>query len=257
MKSIWHLFKIKPATYILILAFLFTGLIKNIILIYGIVIFHELGHVLITKLLKYKILSIEIEPMGGITKIDKPINTPIKEELLIASMGVIFQLILFGLFYILFKNGLVLRNTYIMFINYNKTILLFNLLPIIPLDGYIILKSILEYIMSFNKAFYLSLLISIVSVILFMSYKQVFSLNNYLIISFLIYKIYREYKEFKFKHLKFLLERYLGKFKYYKIKYNMEININDLKKDTYHYFKNNNSYISEKVVLKDKFKNIK
>ena len=80
-----------------------------------------------------------------------------------------------------------------------------------------------------------------------------YSLNNYLIISFLVFKIYQEYKDFKFKQVKFLIERYLNKFTYYKIKYHKKINLDYLKKDTYHYFKNNNSYISEKKVLQNKF----
>ncbi len=257
MKNIYRLFKIAPTTYILILTFLFTGLIKNIILIYGIVIFHELGHVLVIKLLKYKIIKIEIEPMGGITKIDKPLNTKITHEILIASMGVIFQIILYFIFSFLYKKGFILTGTYELFFNYNKTILLFNLLPIIPLDGYIILKSFLEIFLAYKKAFYISLIISIIGISLFITYNQVYSLNNYLIISFLIYKIYREYKDFKFRHLKFLLERYLKDFSYRKIKYHNNKNLDYLKKNTYHYFKNKDSYISEKQLLKNKFDNRK
>ena len=75
MKNIWHLFNIHFSTYLLILSFLLTGLIKNIILIYLIVLFHELGHILIIKLLGYKILRVDIYPSGGVTKIDKKINT--------------------------------------------------------------------------------------------------------------------------------------------------------------------------------------
>ncbi len=253
MKSIYQRFKINFATYLVILTFLFSGLIKNIILIYGIIIFHELGHILIIKALKYKIIKIEIYPMGGVTTVQKPLNTKIWQEFLIASMGVIFELILFGFFYWFKRVGLILNNTYKLFLNYNKTILIFNLLPIIPLDGYIILKSFLEYFWPFKKAFYLSFIISIISLLLFITYNQVYSLNNYLIISFLAFKIYQEYKDFKFKQVKFLIERYLNKFTYYKIKYHKKINLDYLKKDTYHYFKNNNSYISEKKVLQNKF----
>ena len=60
MKNIKNLFNINIATYFLILTFCFTGLIKNIILIYIIVIFHELGHILIIKILRYKIIKIDI-----------------------------------------------------------------------------------------------------------------------------------------------------------------------------------------------------
>ena len=84
MKNILHLFNIHLSTYFLILSFLITGLIKNIILIYFIVLFHELGHLFIIKLLGYKIIKVDIYPSGGVTKIDKKINTKISHDLLIA-----------------------------------------------------------------------------------------------------------------------------------------------------------------------------
>ena len=63
-----------------------------------------------------------------------------------------------------------------------------------------------------------------------------------------------EYKNFKFIYLKFLLERLINNFKFRKIKYNSKINLNYLKKDTYHYFKNKDGVYSEKKILENKFK---
>lgn len=242
-------FKINSATYFLILSFLITGLIKNIILIYLIVIFHELGHIFIIKRLKYKIIKVEIYPMGGITSIDKKINTKITHEILISLFGIIFQIILWFIIYILLKNNFIRESTYILFKNYNKTIMLFNLLPIIPLDGYIFLRSILEIIFPYKKTYYLSLILSIISIILFITYNEVFSLNNYLVISFLIYKIITSIKEFKYIYMRFLTERYLYELPYEKLKYENKTDINLLKKDTYHYFKNQDKVYSEKKIL--------
>ncbi len=255
MMNILKKFKINIATYFLILTFLFTGLIKNIILIYLIVIVHELGHILIIKILKYKIIKVEIYPMGGVTLIDKKVNTKISHELLIASFGVIMQFIL-GLFFNFFiKYNLITYNAYFLFNNYNKTIIFFNLIPIIPLDGYHILNSLGEIFLPFKYAFRFSFIISLISLVVFIFSNGIFSLNNYLIWSFLIFKIYQEYKNFKFRHLKFLLERFINDLPYKKIKYNRNINLNLLKKDTYHYFKNNGYIYSEKKILAKKFDN--
>lgn len=248
-------FVINPATYFLILTFLFTGLIKNILLIYLIVIFHELGHVLIIKKLKYKIIKVEIYPMGGITFIDKKINTKIFHELLISIFGIIFQIILEIIFFYLFQNNLIRSNTYNLFNNYNRTIMIFNMLPIIPLDGYQFFRSLGEYFFPYKKNYYLSLIISIISVLLFITYNEIYSLNNYLIISFLIFKIYLSIKEFKYTYYRFLTERHIYDFKVNKIKYENKTNINLLKKDTYHYFKENNEILSEKKLLSKFFKN--
>jgi len=253
MKNTRVLLNINVATYFLILTFLFTGLIKNIILIYLIVIFHELGHLFIIKLLKYQVLRIDIYPMGGVTKISKKINTSIKDELLISIFGIIFQLILYMIFWLLFKNGMISLNTFSLFSSYNKTIMIFNMIPIIPLDGYVFFRSFLELIFPYKKSFYISLIISIISIILFITFNELYSLNNYLIISFLIYKIYLTCKEFKYENLRFLLERHLFNLKYHKIKNEQKLNLNLLKKDTYHYFKQDNTYISEKKLLSKKF----
>lgn len=242
-------FKINSATYFLILSFLITGLIKNIILIYMVVIIHELGHVFIIKRLKYKIIKVEIYPMGGITSIDKKINTKITHEILISLFGIIFQIILGSIIYILFQNNFIRESTYILFQNYNKTIIIFNLLPIIPLDGYILLRSILEYFFPYKRTYYISLILSIISIILFITYNEVFSLNNYLIISFLIYKIITSIKDFKYIYIRFLTERYLYNIPYGKLKYENKMDINLLKKDTYHYFKTQDKVYSEKKVL--------
>ena len=238
---------------IIIIAFLFTGLIKNIILIYLIVIIHEFGHILVIKLLKYKIIRIDIIPCGGLTLIDKKVNTKISHELFIASAGVIMQFFLHLFFSNLFKFNLITYNTYYLFKSYNKTIMLFNLIPIIPLDGYHILNSLIEIFLPFKYAFKCSFIISLISLTFFIFQNGFLSLNNYLIFSFLIFKIHQEYKNFKFRHLKFLLERFLNNLPYNKIKYNKNINLDLLKKDTFHYFVTNKKVYSEKYILEKKF----
>lgn len=253
MKNIKNLFNINISTYILILTFLFTGLIKNIILIYFIIIVHELGHVFIIKLLKYEIIRIDIYPSGGVTKINKRLNSNIYHEILISIFGIIFQLILWLFMFIFYENNYLSINTYNLFLTYNKTIILFNLLPIIPLDGYIFLRSILELLFPYKKSFYLSTIISVIFIAIFITYNEIYSLNNYLIISFLIYKLIAHLKDFKFSLFKFQLERTLFDLNPRKIKYEKNPDLNLLKKDTYHYFKEKNTYISEKNLLNRKF----
>ena len=74
MKNIFPKIKINSATYILFLSFLLTGFIKNILLIFLIVIIHEIGHVFFLKYFHYKIEKVEIFPFGGLTTTNKYIN---------------------------------------------------------------------------------------------------------------------------------------------------------------------------------------
>ena len=222
-------------------------------LIYFIVIFHELGHIFIIKTLGYKVLRVDIYPSGGVTKIDKKINTKLSHDIFIASFGIVFQIILYFIFTFLYSLSFIRSSTYELFVTYNITILIFNLLPIIPLDGYQLLRSIWEILFPYKKAFKISLVISVISILLFITYNQILSLNNYLVISFLIFKLVTELKNFKYQNMRFLLERYLNDLPYRKIKNESIIDLSLLKKDTYHYFKKGNTYVSEKKVLNKKF----
>ena len=233
--------------YFLLLLFL-CGYVRVGLIIFFIVLIHELGHVFFIKLFKYKIESITIYPFGGITKIYKDINTPIKKELLIASGGIILQLILFIIIYLIPISDF----TKILFYKYNISIIIFNILPIIPLDGSIICTSILNKSFSFKTSYYLSIIISIIGVILYLLSNYWFSLNNYLIVALFIIKIYYAYKNYNYIFNKFLLERYLNK---YEFKYlsTREGSLDILKLDTYQYFKENKKVVSEAQKLQEKF----
>ena len=233
--------------YFLLLLFL-CGYLKVGLIIFFIILLHELGHVIFIKLYKYKIESITIYPFGGVTKIYKDINTPIKREILIASGGIIIQLILFIVIYLIPLSN----QTKILFYEYNISIILFNILPIIPLDGSIICTSILNKFFSFKKSYYISIIISIIALILYLLSNYWFSLNNYLISLLFIIKIYYAYKNYKYIFNKFLLERYLNKyeFKYISTK---KGTLDILKLDTYQYFKENKKVVGEYQKLQEKF----
>lgn len=220
----------------------------------SIVLFHELGHVLMIKRYEYEIEKVEIYPFGGITKVNKPINTPLKQELLIACAGILFQTILMGIVSLMHKEGLILSNTYYLFQKYNQTILVFNLLPLIPLDGSIIMHSCLEYLFPYHKAYNIHLILSLVFFLLFMTIHSLKSLNNYMIITFLIYKLYDRYKKRKMYQNKFYLERYLYEIPYVKIESHNYPDLKKLKKDTLHFFWQKDRYLHEKEFLKEHYK---
>lgn len=233
--------------YFLLLLFL-CGYLKIGIIIFLIVLFHELGHIFFIKLFKYKIINVTLYPFGGITKIDKDINTPLNKELLIACGGIIFQLILFIIIYFVPINVITKELLY----KYNMSILLFNMLPIIPLDGSIIINSLLNKIFSYKVSYYLYIIISIIFSIFYLFFNYWYSLNNYLIVSLFIIKTYYAIKNYKYLKTRFLLERYLNKYEYKYISTKTG-DLDILKIDTYQYFKENNKIVSEYSKLKEMF----
>ena len=200
---------------------------------------------------KYKIIEVELLPFGGITKIEKDLNSSLNKEIIISISGIIMQLGLFIVLSFLRQYQLISYNIYNLYNKYNFSILIFNLLPIIPLDGSIFVKSLLEKYISFYNSQIINIIISLVFLIIFIYFNYYFSLNNYLIAVFLFYKIYEYLKNLKYIYNRFLLERYLKEYNYRKIKVIKKLK--QIQKEKKNYFQINNSIIKERDVLKKYF----
>ncbi len=228
-------------TLIFILIFLLCGFFKNICIILFIVITHELAHVIVAKLLGYKIISIEIYPFGGITKIDKKLNDYIICDLLIASAGIILQFF----YFCLGQMGIITSS---LFNDYNIAIMVFNLLPIIPLDGSKIVFELANYFMPYKMSLSFYTVISFISIIIYTICNLKYNLNNYFLITLFIYKTWQIYKDQKIIYYKFILERKLYNFHYRKIK-NQNIPISKYQKDIKYYYHINGKIIDEKNII--------
>ena len=99
----------------------------------------------------------------------------------------------------------------------SKILLIFNLLPIIPLDGGRILNILLTLITPYKKSLSLIIKVSyIVYILLLFFIIKLSSIFFVLVTIFLIFKINEEKKNINLYFNKFLLERYLYNFKYKK-----------------------------------------
>ncbi len=244
MKTIENIFNIDFLTYLLIFICLLTGHFKKIIIYMALIIFHELGHFLTAKVFNWKVDKIYIYPLGGITKFNEKINKPLIEEFLVTIMGPLFQVFL----------CFVLSNYYTDTFYLSNLLLFFNLLPIVPLDGSRLLSIFFSIIMPYKKnlenIIKLSYLNYLIAFFLFF-----FLLNSKFMIIveiLLIFKIIEEKNKINYYFNKFLLERYLNKYSFRKIKIVNKI-------DDFYKYKNNvirkKRLVSEKEVLEEYFKN--
>ena len=240
-------------TYLFIaFSFIITGHVKDLLVFTSIIIFHELGHYLMAKINKVKVKKITIYPFGGITTLDTLINININRELLIAMGGILSQSIYMIIIIILYKYGFVREYIYNLYTRYNNSILYFNLLPIVSLDGFKILNLTLSKIFPFDISNKLSLGISFITLILILIVNYyTFNYTLLLVLSVLIINIVNYYKDLNYIFNKFLVERYL-----YNLRYSKEKIVNNKKKmykDYRHIFKNGNKYLTEKKYLYDKY----
>lgn len=237
--TIKNIFKIHPLFYIVSILTLITGFFKEFSYIMIIILVHELGHILTSMHFKWKIEKIIILPFGGLTLFNEKINKPLKEEFIIAISGPLMQLLIFSFL----KNTLILK--------YHYFLLLFNLLPIIPLDGSKIINLLCNYLMPFKLCHKLTIAISLVTIILFSFIK--FNLVTLIVLIFLIYKIINEVQNHKNIFNKFLMERYLYRINFKKRKVINGYNLTLMFRDYKHLFYVDNKYYSEHQILQKKF----
>ena len=247
-----NIFRIDSSTYLLMLLGLLSGYIKNVFIILIIVLIHETGHVFFFYLFNIEIESIVIYPFGGVSKINKRIHERIYKDIFISLGGILFQLILFIIVYFLYKNGFIVSSTYHMFNTYNRSIIIFNLIPIIPLDGSKLFFALFTKFLSFRLSYILMVIVGIISLLLFILYNWIFKINDMVIYVFLIVNLYLVFKDYKYVMNKFYLERIM-----YDNYYNGIVNdssIDNIRLDKYYYFKVGKGFINEKkYILKNKF----
>lgn len=240
--------KIDISVYLLILVGILSGYIKDIVIVYFIVLMHEIGHVIFFMLFKVDILSIIIYPFGGMCYVNKKINMRILYDVIINIGGILMQLILFIIVYYLWKKGVIIDSTYIMFNKYNISIILFNMLPIIPLDGSKLMLNILCKYLSFRFSYVMMIIVSIVVSLLFILFNVIYGINDMVVYGFLLFKVVEVIKEYKYVVNKFYVERIIYD-NYYDGIINDSLSIKDMKIGKYYYFFKNGRYINEKEYL--------
>ena len=129
--------------------------------------------------------------------------------------------------------------------NLNLTLLLFNLLPIIPLDGSKLVNILLNLFIPFKKSFIYTIYISMITLLIIIVQK--FNLILILILIFILIEILKQYLKKDYYFNKFLLERYLYNFSFKKYKLIHSIN---------EFYKNKKNIIqskTERQILKNLF----
>ena len=244
---------VEDYSYILMaLGFVLTGHMTNLLIFTLIILIHEMGHYLIALRNGFNVLKITIYPYGGMTKLNYNINEKISKELEVAFGGIFFQIIFYLIMVLLYNYGCVREYIFDMYKQYNISILMFNILPIYPLDGGKILNLLLFEILPYKLANKVTVYLSLIIIIVIMIHNYYdFNYTMFLTLSILLEGIYKYYRDIDYLFNKFLLERYLYKIMYNKIKITNKLD--KMQRDRTHIFKVKNRYISEEIALNKRF----
>lgn len=222
---------------------------RDFLIIFSIIFIHELGHLFVALLYKWNLDKLVIYPFGGCVKFNEDVNRPLYQELFILISGPLMQIIYFFIIYILYRNDFITFRNFLLFKNYHYVLLIFNLLPIYPLDGGKIINVLFGYLLPYKKGNKLVIFLSLVLLFLILVFYKNF--NFYSMSILIIYELIIYYKRQEYLYNKFLLERYLNNYNFEKRK--IINNKNNMYRDKKHVIYVNNRYFTEREYLEKRY----
>lgn len=161
----------------LILLSLYSGGLKTILLILGIIFLHELAHFTFIKLFKGDTHLIEISIVGGMMYSNRD-NLTFIQKIIVDISGVFINLCLVFIFF-----------DYEFIRNYNIIMIIFNLFPILPLDGYNLVNDCLSQVYEEEFSLYIIKIVSFIMLIILFFLIIYFKYYQFVLVY--IYLIYR------------------------------------------------------------------
>ncbi|MEG6614875.1 M50 family metallopeptidase [Peptococcaceae bacterium 1198_IL3148] len=135
--------------------FFVAGILDKGLILFAVVLLHELAHTVTAIRMGVKVLEIELLPFGGVARLGSDLALNTKKEIIVALAGPLSNLVLIGL-------ALGMRNCSFwdeelgrFFIQSNIMLALFNMLPALPLDGGRVLRAYIAPWMGLKQATYL------------------------------------------------------------------------------------------------------
>lgn len=191
--------KIHPFTYLyLLLAFISGSSYYVAFLLFSIL--HEIGHYLVALYFSFEIEKIMILPFGAFLLLRDLGKHYVYEEIWMLFCGPFVNMICFILF-VFFKEPLLAK--------INIYILIFNLLPIYPLDGSKLLLLFLSYLIDYQKCMQIQIKVSLMFIcILWIMTKQI---GRKIILGYLFYQVILYLKNYRLIYMETLMSDHLNK----------------------------------------------
>ncbi|MFS0860113.1 MULTISPECIES: site-2 protease family protein [Paenibacillus] len=204
-----------PFFVIIMMASLLTGNFIELITLFAIVFIHECGHAAAAALLGCRVLSIQMLPFGGVAVIEDAGNITARREIIIALAGPFQNMLMVGVV-LLLKYGNLGDPLFLDYIiQGNLLIALFNLLPVLPLDGGKIVQALVSlaapYYTTLMWTYRISILCSagviLVAIGRWFTGDYGLPLNILLVGIFLFYSNVTDYRNIPYRFIRFLMNR--------------------------------------------------
>jgi len=126
----------------------FAGWLRQSLLLFASVLLHEAGHVLAAKCLGMRVYEVELLPYGGVARMEELSKYGGFAEAAVSAAGPAVSLVLAMVCFLL----RVYSELFEFACTYNLVICLFNLIPVIPMDGGRIARNVMVFFMGYRQA---------------------------------------------------------------------------------------------------------
>ncbi|NRF91428.1 site-2 protease family protein [Paenibacillus frigoriresistens] len=190
-----------------------TGYFLEAVTLFGIVLIHELGHLAAANGFGWRVREVQLLPFGGVLIVDELGTAPTREELIVSLAGPLQHvwMILVALFMKWVDVGA--SSWWDYFIEANLMIGLFNLIPVMPLDGGKVMQSLLGYLLSYHNTILYTTWISMILSLAIIVIAIIQLINGHLPLNilaigiFLLVSNWYAYRQLPYHFFRFLIGR--------------------------------------------------
>ncbi|MEX2461503.1 MAG: M50 family metallopeptidase [Paenibacillaceae bacterium] len=207
-------YRFHPLFVLMMLLSILTGYFIELFTLFGIIFIHELGHVTMAKSFGWRVMEVQLLPFGGVAVVEESGNIPAYEELWVALAGPAQNawMAFFAFLMMKFSGADSLWWEY--FLQANVMIGLFNMLPVLPLDGGKVLVSLLSFRLCYYKTLHICAWFSlglscmiIIAAFISIGTQGGVQLNVLIIGLFLLYSNWISYRHIPYQFRRFLMSR--------------------------------------------------
>lgn len=200
-------FKVSIWWYLFFILSLIADNLKTWLILFTMLLIHELGHIMAARKLGYQVSKLTIYPFGCGAEIEHIDHGSTFEEIIIILCGIGTHLFYPLCFVLMQKAGLISEAYQNYLINLNAAIMYFNLLPIYPLDGGRLMDCLLQMYGPYRLGRLLTFILSLlVLVYLFITINNI---GAVMAVSFLFAQLMISFFDKKKDYHDFMLYRYL------------------------------------------------
>ncbi|MDQ0901455.1 M50 family metallopeptidase [Paenibacillus sp. V4I7] len=206
-------YRFHPLFTLIMIGSAITGYFLEAVTLFGIVLVHEMGHLAAANGFGWRVREVQLLPFGGVLVVDELGTAPTREELIVSLAGPLQHVWMILVALLMKWVDVGASSWWDYFIEANLMIGLFNLIPVMPLDGGKVMQSLLGYLLSYHNtilytawiSMILSLAIIVIAIIQLISGHL--PLNILVIGIFLLVSNWYAYRQLPYHFFRFLIGR--------------------------------------------------